>query len=39
VNTFWDAWMSKEHVPARSFGEGRMAKPSMLVELIVAAAV
>ncbi|CAA7627535.1 Endoribonuclease L-PSP (fragment) [Candidatus Terasakiella magnetica] len=39
VNTVWDAWMPKEHAPARSSGEGRMAKPGMLVELIVTAAV
>ncbi|RVD47867.1 RidA family protein, partial [Mesorhizobium sp. M7A.F.Ca.ET.027.03.2.1] len=35
----WDAWMPGEHAPARSSGEGRMAKPGMLVELIVTAAV
>ncbi|MCW6512595.1 RidA family protein [Lichenifustis flavocetrariae] len=39
VNVVWDAWVSKEHAPARSSGEGRMAKPGMLVELIVTAAV
>lgn len=39
VNTVWDAWMPKEHAPARSSGQGRMAKPGMLVELIVTAAV
>ena len=39
LNTVWDAWMPKEHAPARSSGEGRMAKPGMLVELIVTAAV
>ncbi|TPL99684.1 RidA family protein [Mesorhizobium sp. B2-3-10] len=39
VNTVWDAWMPKDHAPARSSGEGRMAKPGMLVELIVTAAV
>lgn len=38
VNTVWDAWLSKEHAPARSSGQGRMAKPGMLVELIVTAA-
>lgn len=31
--------MPKEHAPARSSGEGCMAKPGMLVELIVTAAV
>ncbi|MBN9071576.1 MAG: RidA family protein [Rhizobiales bacterium] len=39
VNKVWDAWMPKEHAPARSSGQGRMAKPGMLVELIVTAAV
>lgn len=39
VNPVWDAWISPAHAPARSSGEGRMAKPGMLVELIVTAAV
>lgn len=39
VNRVWDAWVPMEHAPARSSGEGRMAKPGMLVELIVTAAV
>lgn len=39
VNRVWDAWMPMDHAPARSSGEGRMAKPGMLVELIVTAAV
>ncbi|HHY02958.1 MAG TPA: RidA family protein [Paracoccus sp.] len=38
VNAVWDAWMPMEHAPARSSGQGRMAKPGMLVELIVTAA-
>lgn len=38
VNTVWDAWMPMEYAPARSSGQGRMAKPGMLVELIVTAA-
>jgi enamine deaminase RidA (YjgF/YER057c/UK114 family) len=38
VNRVWDAWIAPEHAPARSSGEGRMAKPGMLVELIVTAA-
>lgn len=38
VNVVWDAWMPREHAPARSSGQGRMAKPGMLVELIVTAA-
>ncbi|MCA2014313.1 RidA family protein [Cereibacter sphaeroides] len=39
VNKVWDAWMPMDHAPARSSGEGRMAKAGMLVELIVTAAV
>ena len=38
VNAVWDAWMPMDHAPARSSGQGRMAKPGMLVELIVTAA-
>ncbi|HMM09100.1 MAG TPA: RidA family protein [Paracoccus solventivorans] len=38
VNAVWDAWMPMEHAPARSSGQGRMARPGMLVELIVTAA-
>ena len=39
VNAVWDAWMPKEHAPARSSGESRMAKAGMLVELICTAAI
>lgn len=39
VNRVWDAWVPMDHAPARSSGEGRMAKPGMLVELIVTAAI
>ncbi len=39
VNKVWDAWIPMDHAPARSSGQGRMAKPGMLVELIVTAAV
>jgi enamine deaminase RidA (YjgF/YER057c/UK114 family) len=38
VNRVWDTWMPMDHAPARSSGEGRMARPGMLVELIVTAA-
>lgn len=38
VNKVWDAWVPLDHAPARSSGEGRMAKAGMLVELIVTAA-
>lgn len=39
VNVVWDAWMPKQCAPARSSGQGRMAKAGMLVELIVTAAI
>ena len=39
VNAVWDGGVAKEHAPARSSGQGRMAKPAMLVEPIVTAAV
>ena len=39
VNKVWDAWITPAHAPARSSGEGRMAKAGMLVELIVTAAI
>ncbi|MEN5109324.1 RidA family protein [Pseudomonas sp. TWI672] len=38
VNSVWDAWVDKAHAPARSTGQARMAKPGMLVELIITAA-
>lgn len=38
VNKVWDAWVVKEHAPARSTGQARMTKPGMLVEIIVTAA-
>lgn len=38
VDRVRDPWMPPEHAPARSSGEGRRAKPGMLVELIVTAA-
>lgn len=38
VNAVWDGWIDPAHAPARSSGEGRMAQPGMLVELIVTAA-
>lgn len=39
VNSVYDTWMPMKHAPARSSGQGRMAKPGMLVEMIVTAAV
>lgn len=38
VKRVWDGWITPGHAPARSSGEGRMAKSGMLVELIVTAA-
>ena len=38
VNKVWDAWLVKEHAPARSTGQARLAKPGMLVEIIITAA-
>lgn len=37
VNAVYDNWMDMKHAPARSSGQGRMAKAGMLVELIVTA--
>nr|WP_245362917.1 RidA family protein [Pseudomonas sp. BP8] len=39
VNRVWDAWLLKAHAPARSTGQARLAKPGMLVEIIITAAV
>ena len=39
VNEAWDAWVDLENAPARSTGQCRMARPGMLVELSVTAAV
>lgn len=38
VNSVWDSWVVKAHAPARSTGQARMAKPGMLVEIIITAA-
>ncbi|UUT20956.1 MULTISPECIES: RidA family protein [Pseudomonas] len=38
VNRVWDAWLVKEHAPARSTGQARLAKSGMLVEIIITAA-
>ena len=39
VNEEWDAWVDKANAPSRSTGESRMARPGMLVELSIIAAV
>ena len=38
VNRVWDMWVDKERAPARSTGQSRMARPGMLLELTVIAA-
>lgn len=38
VNEVWDDWVAKDHAPARSTLEGRLATPGLLVEFIVVAA-
>ncbi|WP_449432383.1 RidA family protein [Pseudomonas putida] len=38
VNSVWDAWVDKQCAPARSTGQVRLAKPGMLVEIIITAA-
>lgn len=38
VNRIWDAWVDRENAPARSTGQSRMARPGMLLELTVIAA-
>ena len=39
VNSVWDTWVDKENAPARSTGQSRIARPGMLLELTVIAAV
>ena len=38
MNAVWDAWVPAGHAPARACGEARLARPSLLVEVIVTAA-
>ena len=38
MNTIWDAWVSKEHPPARATVEARLAAPAYRVEIQVIAA-
>lgn len=38
MNAVWDAWIPLGHAPARACGEARLARPSLLVEVIVTAA-
>lgn len=39
MNAVWDAWVAKDHPPARATVEGRLANPELLVEIMVEAAV
>lgn len=39
LNTVWDSWVPEGHAPARACVEARMARPDLLVEISVIAAV
>lgn len=39
MNEVWDAWVPQGHAPARACVEARMARPELLVEVSVVAAV
>lgn len=39
MNDVWDAWVPEGHAPARACLEARMARPELLVEISVIAAV
>jgi len=39
MNTVWDSWIPQGHAPARACVEARMARPDLLVEISVIAAV
>jgi enamine deaminase RidA (YjgF/YER057c/UK114 family) len=39
MNQIWDAWIPEGHAPARACVEARMARPELLVEISVIAAV
>jgi len=38
MNQVWDSWVPKGHAPARACVEARMARPDLLVEISVVAA-
>ncbi len=38
MNAAWDAWVPTGHAPARACGEAKLARSSLLVEVIVTAA-
>ena len=39
MNDVWDSWVPEGHAPARACVEARMARPELLVEISVVAAV
>jgi enamine deaminase RidA (YjgF/YER057c/UK114 family) len=39
MNAAWDAWVAKDHPPARATVEARLAGPEYLVEIMVEAAI
>jgi len=39
MNEVWDAWVPEGYAPARACVEARIARPELLVEMIVSAAV
>jgi enamine deaminase RidA (YjgF/YER057c/UK114 family) len=39
MNEVWDAWVSPGNTPARACVEARLARPSILVEIMVIAAI
>ncbi|MBL8600246.1 MAG: RidA family protein [Devosia sp.] len=38
MNEVWDAWIDPQNPPARSCGEVKLARPDLLIEVIVVAA-
>ncbi|KKB84427.1 hypothetical protein VW29_10775 [Devosia limi DSM 17137] len=38
MNEVWDAWIDPENPPARSCGEVKLARPDLLIEIIIIAA-
>lgn len=38
MNGVWDAWVPEGYAPARACGEAKLARPELLVEIIITAA-
>lgn len=38
MNEVWDAWVPEGNAPARACGEAKLARPELLVEIIITAA-